>query len=149
MFPEEAVRPFREELTNIGFRELRTPAQVDDVLKNEKGTVLVVVNSVCGCAAGKARPAIAAALRQGPRPEVLTTVFAGQDPDATERARGYFTGYRPSSPSIALLRDGKLQFMMERHQIESRDARAIAEDLTHAFSQFCTPAATATAKIRV
>jgi putative YphP/YqiW family bacilliredoxin len=147
MFPEEVVRPFREELTNIGFRELRTPTQVDDVLKNEKGTVLVVVNSVCGCAAGKARPAIAAALRQGPRPEVLTTVFAGQDPDATERARGYFTGYRPSSPSIALLRDGKLQFMMERHQIESRDARAIAEDLTHAFNQFCTPAATD--KIRV
>jgi putative YphP/YqiW family bacilliredoxin len=147
MFPEEVVRPFREELTNIGFRELRTPTQVDDVLKNEKGTVLVVVNSVCGCAAGKARPAIAAALRQGPRPEVLTTVFAGQDPDATERARGYFTGYRPSSPSIALLRDGKLQFMMERQQIESRDARAIAEDLTQAFNQFCTPAATA--KIRV
>jgi putative YphP/YqiW family bacilliredoxin len=143
MFPEEMVRPFRDELTSIGFREMRTPAQVDEVLKNEKGTVLVVVNSVCGCAAGKARPAIAAALRQGPRPEVLTTVFAGQDPDATERARGYFTGYRPSSPSIALMRDGKLQYMMERHQIESRDARAIAEDLTQAFAQFCAAPATA------
>jgi putative YphP/YqiW family bacilliredoxin len=144
MFPEEMVRPFRDELTNIGFRELRTPAQVDDVLKNEKGTVLVVVNSVCGCAAGKARPAIAAALRQGgPRPEMLTTVFAGQDLDATERARGYFTGYRPSSPSIALLRDGKMQFMMERHQIEARDARAIAEDLSQAFQQFCAPISTA------
>jgi putative YphP/YqiW family bacilliredoxin len=147
MFPEEMVRPFRDELTSIGFRELRTPAQVDDVLKNEKGTVLVVVNSVCGCAAGKARPAIAAALRLGPKPEVLTTVFAGQDPDATERARGYFTGYRPSSPSIALMRDGKLQYMMERHQIESRDARAIAEDLTRAFQQFCTPTTTAKATI--
>ena len=143
MFPEEMVRPFREELTNIGFRELRTPAQVDAILKNEKGTVLVVVNSVCGCAAGKARPAIAAALRQGPKPELLTTVFAGQDPDATAQARGYFTGYAPSSPSIALLRDGKMQFMMERHQIESRDARAIAEDLTRAFQQFCAPATTA------
>jgi putative YphP/YqiW family bacilliredoxin len=141
MFPEEMVRPFREELTSIGFRELRTPAQVDDVLTKEKGTILVVVNSVCGCAAGKARPAIAAALRQGPKPEVLTTVFAGQDPDATERARGYFTGYRPSSPSIALMRDGKLQYMMERHQIESRDARAITEDLTRAFQQFCAPVA--------
>jgi putative YphP/YqiW family bacilliredoxin len=141
MFPEEMVRPFREELTSIGFRELRTPAQVDEVLTKEKGTILVVVNSVCGCAAGKARPAIAAALRQGPKPEVLTTVFAGQDPDATERARGYFTGYRPSSPSIALMRDGKLQYMMERHQIESRDARAITEDLTRAFQQFCAPVA--------
>lgn len=143
MFPEEMVRPFRDELTNIGFREMRTPAQVDDVLKNKKGTVLVVVNSVCGCAAGKARPAIAAALRQGPKPEMLTTVFAGQDPDATAQARSYFTGYAPSSPSIALLRDGKMQFMMERHQIESRDARAIAEDLTRAFQQFCAPATTA------
>jgi putative YphP/YqiW family bacilliredoxin len=101
------------------------------------------VNSVCGCAAGKARPAIAAALRQGPKPELLTTVFAGQDPDATAQARSYFTGYAPSSPSIALLRDGKMQFMMERHQIESRDARAIAEDLTRAFQQFCAPANTA------
>src|SRR5450755_4425469 len=137
MFPEEMVRPFREELTSIGFREMRTPAQVDDVLKNEKGTVLVVVNSVCGCAAGKARPAIAAALRLGPKPEVLTTVFAGQDPDATERARGYFTGYRPSSPSIALLRDGKVVFMLERNRIEGRTSAEIANDLVGAFDSYC------------
>src|SRR5271163_2732667 len=140
MFPEEMVRPFRDELTNIGFREMRTPAQVDDVLKNEKGTVLVVVNSVCGCAAGKARPAIAAALRQGPRPEMLTTVFAGQDPDATAQARSYFTGYAPSSPSIALLRDGKMQFMMERRDIEGSDPFSIAANLTRAFDRICAPA---------
>ncbi len=142
MFPEEMVRPFREELTNIGFRELRTPAQVDAVLKNEKGTVLVVVNSVCGCAAGKARPAIAKALSNKARPEVLTTVFAGQDLEATKQARSYFTGYAPSSPSIALLRDGKVEFMMERRDIESSDPFTIATALTRAFDRICVPAAT-------
>src|SRR5580704_3973852 len=139
MFPEEMVRPFREELTNIGFRELRTPAQVDAVLKNEKGTVLVVVNSICGCAAGKARPAIARALLHSARPEILTTVFAGQDSEATARARSYFTGHGPSSPSVALLLDGKLAFILERHQIEGREAADIARDLTRAFDQFCAP----------
>jgi len=140
MFPEEAVRPMREELTCVGFRELRTAQDVDTVLQNEKRTVLVVVNSVCGCAAGKARPAVAMALSNHARPEILTTVFAGQDLAATERARGYFTGYAPSSPSIALLRDGKLVFMLERSNIEGRDARAIAADLTSAFDRFCAPA---------
>lgn len=140
MYPEEFVAPMREELTNIGFRELRTPAEVDEALASSRGTTLVVVNSICGCAAGKARPAVAQALNHPARPEVLTTVFAGQDRDATERARTYFTGYPPSSPSIALLRDGKLVFMLERRDIEGRDAFSIADDLTRAFDQFCVPA---------
>lgn len=140
MFPEEMVRPVREELTRIGFLELRTPEQVDAALQHEKRTVLVVVNSVCGCAAGRARPAVAAALSHGVRPEVRTTVFAGQDVDATARARTYFTGYAPSSPSIALLRDGKLVFMLERSDIEGRNPRAIAQDLVEAFDRFCSPA---------
>ena len=140
MYPEEFVRPMREELTSIGFREMRTPEEVDAVLKQENRTVLVVVNSICGCAAGKARPAIAKALSNKARPEVLTTVFAGQDLEATDRARGYFTGYAPSSPSIALLRDGKLVFMMERRSIESSDPFTIAQALTQAFDRFCTPA---------
>jgi putative YphP/YqiW family bacilliredoxin len=117
---------------------------VDAVLKQEKRTVLVVVNSVCGCAAGKARPAIAQALSNKARPEVLTTVFAGQDLEATERARSYFTGYAPSSPSIALLRDGKLAFMMERRDIESSDPFTIAATLTRAFDRICAPAAAQT-----
>jgi putative YphP/YqiW family bacilliredoxin len=141
MFPEEMVAGMREELTRVGFREMRTPAEVDSVLKQEKGTVLVVVNSVCGCAAGKARPAIAKALSNKVRPEVLTTVFAGQDPEATQQARTYFTGYAPSSPSIALLRDGKIAFMMERRDIESSDPLIIAAALTRAFDRICTPAA--------
>jgi bacilliredoxin len=139
MFPEEMILPMREELTRIGFQELRTPDQVDTALHDEKKTVLVVVNSVCGCAAGRARPAVAAALSRGARPEVLTTVFAGQDADATARARTYFTGYAPSSPSIALMREGKLVFMLERSDIEGRDPRAIAQDLTQAFDRFCSP----------
>jgi putative YphP/YqiW family bacilliredoxin len=143
MYPEEFVRPMRAELTNIGFRQLQTVQEVDNALKDEKRTTLVVVNSICGCAAGKARPAIALALRNQARPEVLTTVFAGQDVEATDRARSYFTGYRPSSPSIALLRDGKVAFMLERHQIEGRDAQTIAADLTSAFDRFCTPVAAA------
>jgi putative YphP/YqiW family bacilliredoxin len=142
MYPEEIVRPMREELTSIGFREMRTPEEVDSVLKQEKRTVLVVVNSICGCAAGKARPAIAKALSNKARPEVLTTVFAGQDLDATDRARSYFTGYAPSSPSIGLMRDGKLVFMMERRNIESSDPFSIAQALTQAFDRFCAPATT-------
>lgn len=140
MFPEEMIRPMRQELTGIGFRELRSPEDVDRVLRDEKGTVLVVVNSVCGCAAGRARPAVAKALAHTARPEILTTVFAGQDREATERARTYFTGYGPSSPSIALMRDGKLVFMLERHQIEGRDPFSIAQDLTRAFDRYCAPA---------
>jgi putative YphP/YqiW family bacilliredoxin len=112
---------------------------VDTALKQEKRTILVVVNSICGCAAGKARPAIAKAVLNPARPDVLTTVFAGQDREATEQARSYFTDYPPSSPSIALLRDGKVIFMLQRSDIETRDSAAIATDLTNAFDRFCTP----------
>ena len=140
MYLEEFVQPMREELTRIGFRELRTAGEVDAVLGNSKGTVLVVVNSICGCAAGRARPAVAYALSHAVRPDVLATVFAGQDQEATAQARSYFTKYAPSSPSIALLRDGKLLYMLERRDIEGRMAEEIAEDLTRAFDQFCTPA---------
>ena len=139
MYPEEIVQPMRAELTRLGFKELRTPVEVDGALADSKGTVLVVVNSICGCAAGKARPAIAMALGQGAKPDVLTTVFAGQDTEATARARDYFSGYPPSSPSIALLRDGKVVFMLERRDIEGRDSFSIAEDLTGALDKFCTP----------
>lgn len=137
MYPEEFVQPMREELTRVGFRELRTAAAVDALLGKTSGTVLVVVNSICGCAAGRARPAVALALEHKARPDVLATVFAGQDADATSQARSYFAGYAPSSPSIALLRDGKLVFMLERKDIEGRDPYAIAEDLTRAFDRFC------------
>jgi len=142
MFPDIMVQGMRDELTRVGFQELRTPEEVDGALKNEKRTVLVVVNSVCGCAAGKARPAIARALMNKARPEVLTTVFAGQDPEATAQARRYFMPYPPSSPSIALMRDGKLAFMMERRDIEGSDPFTIAAALTRAFDEFCAPART-------
>jgi putative YphP/YqiW family bacilliredoxin len=140
MYPEEFVQPMREELTRIGFQQLRTPAEVDALLTKSGGTVLVVVNSICGCAAGRARPAVAIALGNKARPEVLATVFAGQDVDATTRARSYFTGYPPSSPSVALLRDGKLVFMLERKDVEGRDPYEIAGDLTKAFDRFCSAA---------
>lgn len=137
MYPEELVQPMRAELTQVGFEELRTPAAVDDKL-TEKGTTLVVVNSICGCAARMARPAVRLALQQSAaKPEHLATVFAGQDREATDKARGYFTGYPPSSPSIALLRDGELVFMLERWQIEGRPAPDIAEDLKAAFAEHC------------
>jgi putative YphP/YqiW family bacilliredoxin len=131
------VQPMREELTGIGFQELRTPGEVDDALAVQDKTVLLVVNSVCGCAAGKARPGVALALRHGARPDRLTTVFAGMDLEATERARQYFEGYPPSSPQIALLKNGRLLHMLERKDIEGRDAPAIAEDLVSAFETFC------------
>jgi len=143
MYPEEFVEPMRHELTRMGFQELRTAAEVDAVLTKTKGTVLVVVNSICGCAAGRARPAVAMALDNKARPDVLATVFAGQDVDATTQARSYFTGFPPSSPSVALLRDGKLVFMLERKDIEGRDPYGIAEDLTRAFDRFCSPASLA------
>jgi len=137
MYPEELVQPMRAELTQIGFEELRTSGAVDDKL-SEKGTTLVVVNSICGCAARMARPAVRMALEQSAaKPEHLTTVFAGQDLEATDKARGYFTGYPPSSPSIALLRDGHIVFMLERWQIEGRPAPDIAEDLKSAFEEHC------------
>jgi putative YphP/YqiW family bacilliredoxin len=137
MYDERLVAPMRQELTRIGFRELRTAEEVDSTLQAAKGTALVVVNSICGCAARNARPAVAMALQNASRPELLTTVFAGQDPDAAQRARGYFTGYPPSSPSIGLLKDGKIVFMLERWQIEGRPADAIAEDLVGAFEEHC------------
>lgn len=137
MYPEELLQPMRAELTQIGFEELRSPHAVDEKL-NEKGTTLVVVNSICGCAARMARPGVRLALLQSAaKPQHLTTVFAGQDKEATERARSYFTGYPPSSPSIALLRDGQLVFMMERWQIEGRPAPDIARDLQAAFEEHC------------
>jgi putative YphP/YqiW family bacilliredoxin len=128
----------REELTRLGAKELRTSAEVDGTLQNSEGTVMVVVNSICGCAAGKARPGVALALENKVRPDQVVTVFAGADIEATETARGYFTGYGPSSPSIALLKDGKLVYMMERRQIEGKDANTIAEELKSAFDQHCT-----------
>jgi putative YphP/YqiW family bacilliredoxin len=137
MYPEPLVAPMRAELTGIGFTELRTPEAVDAALRDTPGTTLVVVNSVCGCSARNARPAAAMALRHAVKPEHLTTVFAGQDADATTRARGYFTGYPPSSPQIGLLEDGKLVFMLERWQIEGRPATEIAKDLTAAFDKYC------------
>lgn len=136
MYPEFLTAPMRDELTRLGVVELRTTDHVDSTLKKD-GTVMVVVNSICGCAAGKARPGVALALQGDVKPDVVASVFAGVDKDATERARGYFTGYPPSSPSVALLRDGKLLYMMERHQIENQEAQSIASDLTAAFEKFC------------
>jgi putative YphP/YqiW family bacilliredoxin len=136
-YPEQFIAPMRAELTRVGFEELRTADAVDDAVKRE-GTTLVVVNSVCGCAAGKARPGIALSLRGETRPDHLTTVFAGGDIEATERARSYFAPYPPSSPSVALLKDGKLVYMMERREIESQPAQAIAERLQAAYKQHCS-----------
>ena len=140
MYPEFMIAPMREELTRFGVRELRTAGEVDDALTKISGTVMVVVNSVCGCAAGKARPGVALALQHAAKPDLVATVFAGADVEATERARGYFTGYPPSSPSIALFKDGKLVYMMERHQIENQGADAIATQLTAAFDTHCVGA---------
>jgi putative YphP/YqiW family bacilliredoxin len=122
----------------LGAKECRTTADVDAALKSD-GVVMMVVNSVCGCAAGKARPGIATALQHANRPDTVATVFAGADIEATDHARGFFTGFAPSSPSIALLRDGKLLYMVERRDIESRSAEAIADLLTMAFDKHCTP----------
>lgn len=137
MYPEYLIAPMREELTRLGVRELRTAADVDEALARTPGTVMVVVNSVCGCAAGKARPGVALALRHAVRPDHVTTVFAGADIQATARARSYFTGYQPSSPSIALVKDGELVYMMERRDIEHQAAEAIAGQLTAAFEKYC------------
>ena len=137
MYDERFVTPMRQELTRLGVEELRTPDEVDARLKDGKGTTLVVVNSICGCAARMARPAVAMALQHEKKPDHLTTVFAGQDAEATERARSYFTGFAPSSPQIALLKDGKIVFMLERWQIEGRPANAIADDLVEAFEEHC------------
>lgn len=138
-YPEYLVAPMREELTSIGAIECRTAAEVEDVLK-QPGVTMMVVNSVCGCAAGKARPGIAMAMQHATRPDTLATVFAGADIEATDRARQAFAGFAPSSPSIAILRDGQVLYMVERRDIESRSAEAIADTLTMAFDRFCTPA---------
>ncbi len=139
-YPEYLVAPMRQELVSVGARECRTAADVDTVLTSP-GVTMMVVNSVCGCAAGKARPGIAMALQHANRPDTVATVFAGADVDATDRARQYFTGFPPSSPSIALMRDGKLIYMVERRDIEQRSAQGISDLLTMAFDKFCAPAA--------
>ena len=136
-YPEILIKPMRDELTQLGVQETRTPEQVDAAV-NQPGTVMIIVNSVCGCAAGRARPGIAMALKNKALPDRIVTVFAGADIDATDHARGYFKGYTPSSPSVGLLRDGELVYMLQRHQIEGREAPQIATELTTAFDRFCT-----------
>lgn len=136
-YPEEFIGPMRQELTQLGVLETRTPEEVDAVLQPQSGTVMMVINSMCGCAAGRARPGIALALRHGTLPDKVATVFAGADLEATARVREYLSDYPPSSPSVALFRDGKPVFMLHRHQIENRDATEIAQVLTEAFDQFC------------
>ena len=141
MYDEMIVAPMREELTRLGVQEARTPQDVDSALGEKKGTVLLVVNSVCGCAAGMARPAVAMALEHGTLPDKSITVFAGNDRDATQRAREYLVGFRPSSPAIALFRDGQVVKMLERWQIEGRHAHDIAAELTRAFDEYCVKTA--------
>lgn len=138
MYDERLVTPMREDLTSVGFTELRSAPEVDAVLKDSKGTILLMVNSVCGCAAGRARPGVKLALRSArSRPAQLTTVFAGQDAEATQRARSYFAGNPPTSPQVALFKDGELVYLMQRHAIEGRDAEEIAADLSKAFETHC------------
>jgi putative YphP/YqiW family bacilliredoxin len=140
MYPELMVMPMREELTRLGIKEARTVEEVEQAVK-QPGTTMIVVNSICGCAAGKMRPAVRAALQNETRPDQAITVFAGQDREATEKARTYFTGYPPSSPSIGILRDGELVYMMQRSEIETSDPRTIATKLAQAFNQFCSNSA--------
>src|ERR1700735_3701535 len=137
MYPEFMVVPMREELTRLGIVELRTPEEVHKALKNRPGTTMVVVNSICGCAAGRMRPAVRMALQDSIRPDHAYSVFAGQEKEATDRARSYFTGYPPSSPSIGILRDGQLVYLMPRSDIKRREAPAIAADLKAAFDKLC------------
>lgn len=146
MYPDLMVVPMREELTRIGAKELRTAEEVDEALRNKQGTAMVIVNSICGCAAGRMRPAVRMALSSAGQgaPDRVLTVFAGQDREATERAREYFTGFPPSSPSIALFRNGELVYFMQRRDIESSEANDIAQRLSAAFRQFCGSASTAT-----
>lgn len=136
-YQEAMIRPMREELTRLGVKELRSVAEVDEALGPGEGTALVIVNSVCGCAAGAARPALSLALQHGVKPEHLYTVFAGQDLDATARARSYFADYQPSSPSVALMRDGEVVHFIHRHMIEGRGPEAIAANLRAAFDRYC------------
>jgi len=137
MYDEMIVAPMRQELARLGIQETKTAADVDAVLGEKKGTVLVIVNSVCGCAAGNARPAVAEAMKHGVLPDKVITVFAGNDREATQRAREYFVGYRPSSPSMALIRDGQVVKMLERWNIEGRHSSELAKELVDAFDQYC------------
>ena len=137
MYDPQLVQPMREELTRVGVKEMRTAAEVDETLQNAKGTTLVVVNSVCGCAAGGARPGVTMALQNPKKPENLTTVFAGQDKEATDKARSYFPQYPPSSPAVALLKEGKLVFILQRRDIEGHAPQEIAEKLKEAFNTHC------------
>lgn len=136
-YPEMMVAPMREDLVRVGFTEMRTSADVDAILGAEKRTTLVAMNSVCGCAAAMMRPAVYMSIQGEKKPEVLTTVFAGQDMEATDRTREYITGYPPSSPSVALFKDGELVYFMERHQIEGRHPEEIAADLRSAYDEHC------------
>ena len=136
-YPEMMIAPMRQDLVRVGFSEMKTPQEVDAVLSADKGTTLVAVNSVCGCAAAMMRPAVYMSLQGEKRPEVLTTVFAGQDLEATERTREYIVGFPPSSPSVALFKDGDLVYFMERHLIEGRNAEDIANDLRTAYEEHC------------
>ena len=138
MYPEIMVVPMREELTRLGVQELRTPEDVDHALKYQPGTTMVIVNSICGCAAGRMRPAVRMALQHSSRPDKAVSVFAGQETEATERARSYFTGYPPSSPQMALFKSGRLVYMLERKNIEGRVAQEIAADLVAAFERYCS-----------
>ncbi|MFN0059299.1 MAG: BrxA/BrxB family bacilliredoxin [Planctomycetota bacterium] len=140
-YDPKLVQPMREELTRIGVKELLTAKDVDEFMKNSGGTALVLVNSVCGCAAGGARPGLALALRHATLPDRIATVFAGQDLEATQQARGYFKDVPPSSPSFALMKDGKLIEFVPRHRIEGHDAKAIAQELTKAFDKHCASGA--------
>lgn len=142
-YPEPFVAPMREELTRLGVQELRTGADVDAAVQESSGTLMIIVNSICGCAAGKARPGVAMALQHSVRPDRVATVFAGADIEATDRARAYFTGYPPSSPSIGLLRNGELVWMLERRQIENQGPQQIAAMLTRAFDEWCAQSAVA------
>jgi len=138
MYPEQLVAPMRQDLTSAGFTELKTPEEVENLVKNEKGTTLLVINSVCGCAAGAARPGVKWALQNsGKKPEHLTTVFAGVDKDAVSKARELTLPYPPSSPSIALFKDGELLHFVERHHIEGRNAQMIGQHLVEVFEEFC------------
>jgi putative YphP/YqiW family bacilliredoxin len=141
MYPPHLLVPMREDLTSVGFQELTTPAEVDSAMTDQKGTALVIVNSVCGCAAGAARPGVKAAVAASSvKPDQLLTVFAGGDPEATARMREYLLPYPPSSPSIALFKDGELVHFVERHHIEGRSAQMIAQHLVMVLDEFCTPA---------
>ena len=140
-YPEIMIQPMREDLTRLGVEELRTAEAVDQTIQSSKGTLMVVVNSICGCAAGRMRPGVRAAIQSGVRPDRMITVFAGQDREATDAARRHFTGFPPTSPSIALMRDGKLVYMMQRHDIEVSDPMTIATRLKQAFEKHCAKAA--------